>query len=300
MKKIGAVLLVAFLCLCTFTSCGAKTGARVNGTKLPEGVCLYLEEEVKKEHPKAEAEELEALLKQRIAEYVAVNSVFQERALSLSPIQKQALPQTVHAIWDYFGNYYEALGVTQQDVLKVETQKAAKDAVMLDYYTKESGNAPLFEAELHEFFVENYVAFQSVTGFLTTVDDNGASVSLSETEKAALLASFNEAAQRVNGGETLESVARTMTNVAAHTDTTVRFKGTTEDQQAFFTAVQAIENGKAGAFTVGEYVFLLVREDINGNDGLYYTQHKMNCLKVLRGEDFKTVLADWTKNYTVK
>ena len=298
-KKIVAALLAVALCLCSLTACSQKTGAKVNKVKIAKGVCLYLKAEAKRENPEGTEEELDAVTARKIAEYVAINTKFQEMGLSLTPTQKQKLPQTVSALWEYFGKYYESIGVTKQDITKVETEKAYKDAVMVAYYQEEGGVEPIPEVEMRAFFQENYIAYRSITGYLTTVDDSGKSTPLSETETEVLLSSFNMAAAEINEGGQLDAVARTLSNVSTHSEPRVQCNGTEEAEQDFFQKACQIENNKAAAITSGDYAFVILREDIGGNDGLYYAQYRIDCLKALRGEAFQKIVDSWATGYDV-
>lgn len=299
MKKTISILLVTVLCLCALTSCSSGRGARVNGVKIDKGVCLYLKEEVKKENREASEEEIEKLTEAKLAEYVAINTEFASRQLSLTSTQKHNLSQLINAIWTRFGQHYTEIGVTKQDVTKVETEKAAKDAVMVSYYAEKGGTEPLSEAELKSFFESNYIAFRSITGYFTTVDDNGSAVPLSDAEREQLVQSFQNAATAVNGGQALEDVARKLPNATVEADTVVRFKGNEEKDQKFFQNVVAIETGQAGVFTVEDYIFLVVRDDINENDGFLFSQYRTDCLRTLRGEAFQKVVDGWASQYTV-
>ncbi len=299
MKKSISILLVTVLCLCALTSCSSGRGVRVNDVKVNEGVCLYLREEAKKENKEASEEELEQKMAEKLAEYVAINTEFASRKLSLTPLQKHNLSQSVNALWSVFGEYYTSIGVTKQDITKVETEKAAKDAVMVAYYAENGGTEPLAETELKSFFESNYIAFRSITGYFTTVDDNGSAVPLSEEERAQLVQSFQNEAASMNGGVPLEDAARKLPNTTVDTDTVVHYKGTNETDQSFFQHVLEIENDQAGVFTVGDYIFLVAREDINANDGSLFFQYRTDCLKTLRGEAFQKVVDGWASQYTV-
>lgn len=299
MKKTLSILLVTALFLCTLTSCAGQGSVKVNGTKIEKGICLYLREEAKRANKDASPEELKEATNHEIAQYVAINSAFSEKGLHLTPAQKQKLPQTVNALWNLFGNYYKSIGVTKQDITAVETMKEAKNAVMMHYYSAD-GEEPIAEENLKAYFNENYIAFRYITGFSTTVDDNGNSVSLSDAEKEKMMQTFSNAASEINGGEPIETVARQLPNVNSDTEIAIRFKGKDENQQAFFQKVKEIEVGKAEAFSLGDYVFIILREDIEDENANYYAQYRTDCLSTLHGEDFQKIVDSWTEQYHVE
>ena len=123
MKKTICAVLAAVLCLCTLSACSRGSGVSVNGAEISKGVYLYFTDEAKKENPDADEAALKTAVNQMISEYVAVNSIYADRGLSLSADAKMELTQTVNSLWRLFGTYYTELGVTKQDLNNVEANK---------------------------------------------------------------------------------------------------------------------------------------------------------------------------------
>lgn len=298
MKKSICVLLAMLLCLCTFSACGNRAAVYVNGTPIKDGVYAYFTDEAQKDLPEGSAEEQHAAANQKIVEYVAVNSAFAERGLALSTAEKAAVSQSVNALWRLFGTYYTELGVTKQDLLLIETSKAYKDAVMADYYAPD-GDEPVAEETLQTYFNENYVAFKSITGFLTTVDDGGNAVALSDTEKQKIVSAFTKTADAINNGSSVEEQANAMENTTANTETVVVHRNNPNYPDGFFAQVAAVENGKVQTFTVGDYIFLVQREDLADEERNLFATYRTDCLHTLKGEAFDSVLAKWAEAYSV-
>lgn len=182
MKKTICAVLAAVLCLCALSACSRGSGVSVNGAEISKGVYLYFTDEAKKENPDADEAALKTAVNQMISEYVAVNSIYADRGLSLSADAKMELTQTVNSLWRLFGTYYTELGVTKQDLNNVEANKQYRDALIVDYYAPD-GDEPIAEETLKTYFNQNYIAFKNITGFLTTVDNDGNAVPLSDAEK---------------------------------------------------------------------------------------------------------------------
>lgn len=164
MKRwIGACAALVLL-LASLSACGTDAGAEVNGSPVGAGVCLYFDDLARSEDPDADEAARQASADKMLAEYVAINAAFTSRGLSLTVVQKAEVSQTVNDLWRLFGDYYTNLGVTKQDLWKVKTSEAYKDAVMTDYYAAD-GDEPVGEATLQAYFSENYIAFQSITAF---------------------------------------------------------------------------------------------------------------------------------------
>lgn len=208
------------------------------------------------------------------------------------------LTQTVNSLWRLFGTYYTELGVTKQDLNNVEASKQYRDALIVDYYAPD-GDEPIAEETLKTYFNQNYIAFKSITGFLTTADNDGNAVPLSDAEKTALTTSFNNIANAVNGGSSIEEQANAVDNTIVNTETVVISKADTRYPAEFFTAVAALQNGTAQAFSAGDYIFVVQREDITDEDRDLYSQYRTDCLKMLKGEAFQQVLDGWAAQYPV-
>ena len=103
----------------------------------------------------------------------------------------------------------------------------------------------------------------------------------------------------MNGGSSIEEQANAVDNTIVNTETVVISKADTRYPAEFFTAVAAIPNGTAKAFTAGDYIFVVQREDITDEDRDLYSQYRTDCLKMLKGEAFEQVLAGWAELYPV-
>lgn len=299
MKKSFICVLCLMLCLCMLSACTSRGALTVNGTQIDKGVVRYFTDAARQEQPDAEEAVVEAAAHRKIAVYVAVNSAFADRGLSLSASKKAEISQTVNAKWRLFGTYYAELGVSKQDLMKIETSMGYKDAVLADYYAAD-GDEPIAEDTLRTYFTENYIAFQSVTGFLTTVDNNGDSAPLSDSERQRLITIFENSASAVNAGGTIAEQAAKLENVTANTETVVAVRGDTNYPEDFFSQVSAIENGTAKTFVTGDYIFLVQRENLTDESRNLFSTYRLDCLKTLKGEAFEKVLTAWAENYTVE
>lgn len=287
------------LCLLFLSACSGRSELRVNGARVDAGVVLYFREEAHRASPDAADAEAEQAVRESVREYVAVNSIFAERGLTLTTAEKSEVSQNVNALWRLFGTYYASVGVSKQDVYKVETEKACKDALMADYYAP-NGDEPVAEETLKAYFNENYAAFQAVTGYLTTADNNGDAVPLSDVEKATQRSAFEKVAVALNNGASVESQAGKIENTSVDTETVVIARTNTNYPSGFFEQVSAIEIGKAGVIEAGESIFAVQREDIADEERNLFATYRMDCLKALKGEAFQKVMETWLNAYTIE
>ena len=88
LKKCFALLLCVSLCLCGLTACTPRGTLTVNGTQIGKGIVRYFTDVVRQEQPEADEAALTAAVHQKVAAYVAVNSAFAERGLSLTTLNR--------------------------------------------------------------------------------------------------------------------------------------------------------------------------------------------------------------------
>ena len=297
MKRLA--LALAAVLLLAACGCGRQSGAEVAGTPVSAGVCRYFDDLARTQNPDASEEDRQAATDALLSEYVAVNSAFSARGLRLTSQQKAAVSQSVNDLWRLFGSYYTSLGVTKQELWKVETSEAYREALLLDYYAPD-GDEPVTEATLQSYFGENYIAFQSITGFLVTADDSGNAVALDESARAALISSFERAAAAIAGGSSVAAEAAKLENTIANTETTVVSREDPNYSDAFFERVTATENGATAVFTDGDYVFLVLRENIADPERDLFSDYRTDCLETLKGEAFDRILQTWAQAYPVE
>ena len=289
MKKAVILLITVLTAALAFSSCNKKSSVTVNGVSVSEGVYnYYYDIEKNSDGGKSQQEISDAALSD-VATYVAVNSEFKNRALALSSEDKNIISQNVNNYWHVFSEYYKAIGVSKQDIQKIEESKKYKDAVMADYYS-ENGEEPVTDSELRSYFAENFIAFKAVTGYLPSGGDT------EELEKQSLLQNFTQYAGAINDGAGIDEVGAALENANTDSDTVVIGRNDTSYPDGFFDSVSAIEPGKAGAFIAGDYVYIVSREDISGNEDLFST-YRVKCLKEFRGEQFDKKLAEISKAY---
>lgn len=292
-------LALAALLLLAACGCGRQSGATVAGTKIDAQVCRYFDDCARQEAPDASEAEQTAAADAMLSEYVAVNSAFASRGLQLTAQQKAAVSQTVNDLWRLFGDYYAELGVTKQTLWKTQTSEAYREALLLDYYAPD-GDEPVSEDALRTYFGENYVAFQSITGFLVTADDSGNAVALDDSARAQLLSSFEAMASAVSGGSSVAAQAAKAENTISNPETVVVARGDPAYSDAFFAHIFAMENGTTSVFTDGDYVFLVLRENIADPERDLFADHRTDCLETLKGEAFDAVLQTWAQSYPVE
>lgn len=298
-KRIIPILLI-FLMVLSFCSCSKTAPVTVNGTKISKGVYTYFFDRAKSENPDMSESEVKNAAYLLISEYIAVNSEFSKRQLSLSVDEKTEISEAVNAYWQYFSKYYEDIGVSKQDYYQIKTSESYREKLMEHYYSAD-GEAPVTDNELKDYFNKNFVAFRAITGFLTTVDDENNTVSLPAKERNVIHSAFDKMSAEINEGiASLEIAASYAENTTITNETIVISRNSTDYPKGFFDSVMKLQNDKAGSFVIGDYIFAVQRNDINSKELELFSKYKSDCLKALKSEEFDSIVKLWSQYYIVE
>ena len=279
MKRIISVLIAALILLSAAGCTSAKTTALIiSGTEIDSEIfTYYLDRVIQRptdyglaEHPEKK------LLKQAVIDeckkYVAINTSFRDKGLSLSSADKVEISQNVNNFWIRFESHYNEIGVSKQTLYKIEESKACEKA-LLNFYYSDKGVSPVGEDQIKAYFNENYVAVRLVTGYLFNVDENGASVPMTDDQKNNLVNSFSSVATMVNSGSSLEESVSSLGTGTEIRDSLIHAKDSGTLPDGFFSATKAIETGKAAAISLGDYIFLVQRIDVFNEEFGFYSQY---------------------------
>lgn len=292
-KRILAVCFAAAVLAVSLASCTSPAKVKVNGVKIDNEIYNYYKSVGEKS---AEGDSLDNYIKGCISRYTAINSEFANRNLSLTTQQKAELSQTVNDIWHLYGRYYGTVGVSKQTIYKIEESKQFEQALLTAYYGK-NGTAPVPEDEIKAHFSENYAAVRFISGYLFSFDENGATVPMTEEQKKNTVQTFESAAAMINEGTVIEEASGSFgENTEVYSSVVSSFSDGTFPT-GFFEAVKTVENGKAAAVILGDYIFLVQRIDAFSEEYNYYSEYRTECLNQMKGAEFRAIVDEWTKNY---
>lgn len=298
MKKTGVIFVSLLLCIGLLCSCDLGRGISVNGVKISSGVYEYFKDEAASAQPEGDDAEIEAAADAKLSQYVAINSEFYARGLTLSASEKADLSAKVNALWHLFGAYYTEIGVSKQELYKVQENAYYKDCLMADYYA--AGENAVSEEALKQYFAANYIAFTSVTDYLTAADENGNPVPLTAQERTAILDRFTAYASEINDDSSIEEVGNKLDGAAVATETVVVEKGDARYPEGFFEKVASSKVNEATAFLLGDYAFIVRREDVTDAEKNLFAAYKTACLKAYKGAEFEELVANRAAEYTVE
>ena len=205
MKKLLCVLL-AISVLFVFSSCSEEAEAdplTVNGTPIDGEIFRYYLDEALGDPTVFDKGEAVQYATEQCIRYVAVNSAFEARGLTLSAGSVAEVSERGNALWRYFGEHYEKVGVSKQTFMKIRTSLAYTEALRTMLFD-EGGISPLPDDTLKEYFSEEYVAFKALSGELFDRDVYGNRVELTEEQLTNAVERYNNAAGEINKGASID------------------------------------------------------------------------------------------------
>ncbi len=291
MKKVVSLLLAALTLALVLTSCSGPAKVKVNGVKIDNEIYTYFENTLEKD----ENDEVnEDAIKSAISRYVTINSEFNNRGLSVDSELKLTLSESVNDLWHLYGNYYNEIGVSKQTIYKIELSKLYESLLLADYYSNIS------EDEIKAYFKENYIGIRFVNGYLFNVDENGSSVAMTDEQKNSVIASYNSVVTLINDGALIEEAVASLDENAEVYNALINAFSDGTFPQGFFSEVKKIETGKVATVTLDDYIFLVQRIDVFDKTYGYYENNRTACLEAMKGDEFSTVIDNWSKNYVAE
>ena len=286
MKKIISAVLAALI-LFSFTACNMskKTVLVISGTEIDSEIFTYYLDKVihrPSDYGLDENPEKKLIKKTAIDEckkYLAVNTSFADKGLSLSAADKVEIADNVNYFWTRFENHYNEIGVSKQTLTKIMTSEAYNDAIFTATYDRGIGNAAA-EKELTDYFYSNYVSFRTVCAYFTAADGSA----MSQADKLALIESFKALGQ--NASVESEKFAESVT-ASGYTlsDTIILKKNSDGYPEGFFEKVYSQANSTVQILEYDECVFAVLKESLEDKGEAVYINYRSSCIADLYSED---------------
>ena len=238
-KKIAALSCAAAM-LGSLTACGEKTtwGAVIDGVQIPAGVFIYyldtanyeaqqkLNEQtdtsadLSPEGAAAQSSETVTLplyssqidgvdskqwiydrATELMQEYAAVEAKFDEYGLTLSDDDKQSAQVYLDQIWDYAGDYYTSMGVSENSYKSIFLNSSKKQKLFETIYS-EGGERAVSDDEIKTYLDENYALINYIDVELKDGEGN----LLKSDGKAERMEMLNSYIERYNNGEDFDEL----------------------------------------------------------------------------------------------
>lgn len=298
MKKLVSLLLAAVMIIC-FAGCSGtkKTVLIISGAEIDSEIFkFYLDKIVSRptdyglsENPEREDAKNAAI--EQCKEYVASNTEFKNRGLSLSVSDKVGISETVNNLWIRFENHYDEIGVSKQTLTKVYTSQAYNDAIFASEYDRGTQDAAS-EAVIQNYFYENYVSFRAVCEYFNYADGTP----LSQKDKTDLLSKFNGiAAAQISSTDEFSSNVQEL-GYSASASVLLK-KGSDGYPAGFFEKVYELQDNDVAVIVYDECVFAVMKENLKDKGESVYAEYRSACINDLYSDksraDFEEIIGSY-------
>ena len=238
-KKIAALGCAAAM-VSSLTACGEKTtwGAVIDGVQIPAGVFIYYldtanyeaqqklneqtdtSSDLSPEGAAAQSSETVTLplyssqidgvdskqwiydrATELMQEYAAVEAKFDEYGLTLTDDDKQSAQVYLDQIWDYAGDYYTSMGVSENSYKSIFLNSSKKQKLFETIYS-EGGERAVSDDEIKTYLDENYALINYIDVELKDGEGN----LLKSDGKAERMEMLNSYIERYNNGEDFDEL----------------------------------------------------------------------------------------------
>lgn len=360
LKKSTAFIAAAAMAL-SMSSCGKDTtwGAEIDGEQLRAGIMIYFQSSAVSEamaympstdttaaadgettttaesvsvlditiEDKPAREWINDRAVQSMREYAAVEKKFDELGLTFENKEEDRLNIVVDQMWEYFGEYYEELGVSKDSYRDVGLNSEKRTAIF-NYYYGEGGEKAVPDDEVISYLSENNARVKYITMPLKDGEGN----LLKSEGKAELKTMVEGYIDRLEASSaTFEEIEKEYNDyydalVKAATETTEENADTAEQPETEEDTVSAEPNygtviskdttyisskiveqafsGESGsAYTLIEdddnEVYYLVQVMGLFDDPDYLENNRESVLHNLKDEEFDAEVESWTEGQNV-
>lgn len=279
-----SLLLAAAAVLCLFSSCSEEADGdplTVNGTPISDEIFRFYLDEGFGDDSLWDKSDIVNYATEQCIRYVAVNSAFEARGLSLSAGEIADLSERGNALWRYFGAHYEKIGVSKQTFMKIQTSLAYTESLRYALFDK-GGVMPLGDDMLKSYLSEKYASFKALSGNLFGTDVYGNRTELTNEQAMNIMDRYDTAANQINIGGSIEYVYASLVNsgndeVRQSLETVVILDGNPFYPEGFYSFVKEIEPGKAQAMIFDDKIYLVYRVDILSDPDIF-EKYRNACL----------------------
>ena len=224
-KRIAAAALALAMCL-SFAGCYDENktwAARQGEDELPIGAYIYylysayieaadqVDSETVVLDAEIEGQDAQQWIKDLALNYVQayyyIGDKFDEYGLELTEEDQENVENTAVSFWTYYGSSLEDMGISQDSFEKAYALYGEKFQRVMKAMYGEGGELALEDGVLEEYYCGAYTSYEYFSAPLTTTDEDGESVDLTDEEKADLKETFEGYVKKINAGDLTMSEA---------------------------------------------------------------------------------------------
>ncbi|MCR5522911.1 MAG: hypothetical protein K6F64_04665 [Clostridia bacterium] len=301
MKRKLALLFALIFTVLNFSSCtfgGPKTALVISGTDIDEEVYNYYYNRVEQRPADYGINsDSEKDIKEKTIElctrYLAFNTSFKNRGLSLTISEKVSVSDRVNNDWLRNKKLYESKNISRKTINKILTSEAYEDAIfnsIFDKGVRDEAN----EKKNKEYFYSNYLAFRNICAYFT--DSNGKPIT--EQQKTDLIAQFNEIAASSVGDYQLFSDVCSSYGYSA-SDTIILSKESQGYPDGFYDSVDEMPYGTISVLTYSDVIFIVRKENIEELGEGLYASYRSECIKEMYEDRWEQIVKDYCAGFEV-
>ncbi len=322
-KKAAALILALALCL-SFAGCYSEANtwaAKKGDDTLPIGgyiFYLYSAYSDAREEVSTETNVLDATIDDKDAQtwlrdkamdyvnsYYFISTKFDDLGLELTQDELDEAQSYTDTYWTYNKTTLEEMGIAKDSYYQAMFLYNAKLEKVRNAVYGEGGEMEVTEDEMKEYYTDNYVYYEYFYAPLTTTDEEGSSVSLTDDEKDELKNTMTSYADKINDGVmTTEEAAEAFAEETAEETTEETTEEESSDEES-----SSSETASASTYTAPN---ALLKENISTEiaaaleevgegesvfaetDSYYFVLHKLSI-----ADAFEEVYADETQKEAV-
>lgn len=224
-KQVVAVALSLALCL-SFAGCYDENktwAARQGDDEMPIGGYIYylysayseaaskVDTETKVLDSEIEGEDASQWIKDLAMNYLQayyyIENKFDEYGLEMTEEDQEQVENTTSSLWPYYQSTMEDMGISRSSFEQAYSLYGVKFQKVMAAMYGEGGELALDENAMKDYYCDSYVTYEYFYAPLTTTNDDGDSVDLTDEEKADLKSKFETYVDEINAGNTTVSDA---------------------------------------------------------------------------------------------
>lgn len=298
MKRILSILLCVAVCAAAFAGCTQKkqTVMTIGAAEIDNEIFAYFFDEVysQTQLEGGDTGDTAAMIDAAVAKcsgYVGTVTQYEQFMFEMSPEEKLQIATETEEEWMLYGKYYTSIGVSKQTVTKINTARIMRTA-LLYYYFGEGSEYAVSEEEIEFYFDQAYVEFKTLNGYLTTFDEEGNSIPLSDAELEAVRAEFESKRQKLASGTSLSEL-----NDGQDVEATFVAVSNTAYPEGFLEKVAQLKYDTPTVIETDDYIFIVIRLDAKTDSN--FKNYRTNYIETLRGEMLTDLLVSTGSDYGI-
>lgn len=238
--------------------------------------------------------------------YYYVDRKYDELGLSLSDEDQEAAQSSVSTMWSYYKSAFESMGIAQSSFEKAYALYNRKLSQLLPAMYGKGGELEIPEADLKDYYVNGYTYYQYFSVPLSKTDEEGASVDLTEDEKATEKQMLEDWVELFNQGRlTYEQMVSNYANSHDGTEPEQNEPVAVANDnmsELFSNALNPLENGQAVVIDATSRYYVVVKLDVEEDYAALAADETRteDLLRTMRSKEFMEYTMEQGKSLGVE